>query len=100
MAAMTRAALHFATAAALAFGGVGAVSASCTCTCINGSVQAVCTSTMDLPPLCAPRICPLTPPSLQPLSPPTLPPLGTQSCEMKQVWNPRTNQYEWKQVCR
>lgn len=76
------------------------VEASCTCTCVNGQQQALCTNTMDLPPLCPPRICPLVSPSVQPLQQPKLPPLGTSYCSNQQVLNPYTGMYEWRQVCQ
>lgn len=76
------------------------VSANCVCRCINGKVQPICSSTMDLPPMCALEICPLSPPSIQPLAPPTLPPLGTSGCQNKQVLNPYSHQYEWKLICQ
>lgn len=74
--------------------------ADCVCTCVNGQVQALCSSSLDLPPICSPRICPLTTPSIAPLQAPKLNPLGTTSCRQAQVLNPYTNRYEWKRVCR
>ena len=76
------------------------VEAACVCRCVNGEVRAICSSTLDLPPICSPQLCPLVPPSLPPLEPLKLPPLGTTECRMVQVLNPRTNQYEWQRVCR
>jgi len=73
--------------------------ADCKCLCINGEVQAVCSSSLDLQPLCPPRICPLTPPSIEPLKLPSLPPLGTSKCVQQQVYNERTGRYEWREVC-
>jgi hypothetical protein len=74
--------------------------AGCVCRCVNGEVRALCSSTLDLEPICSPQICPIVPPSIQPIQAPTLPPLGTQSCSQQQVLNPRTGQYEWRSVCR
>ncbi len=34
----------------------------CECTCVHGQYRAVCTSNMDIPPICPPAACPLTPP--------------------------------------
>jgi hypothetical protein len=76
-----------------------AAHAECVCRCVNGEVQPICRSSLDLPPICAPQICPLTPPSIQPIQPPTLPPLGTSNCRQAQVFNPNTGRYEWKTVC-
>ena len=74
--------------------------ASCVCTCVNGEVTALCSSTLDIAPICAPRICPLTPPSIAPIQSPKLNPLGTTSCRQMQVLNPYTFRYEWKRVCQ
>ena len=51
--------------------------ANCVCRCVNGSVQALCSSSIDLPPICAPQICPITPPSIAPIQAPSIPPIGT-----------------------
>ena len=74
--------------------------ANCECTCVNGHVQALCQSAVDLPPLCPPQLCPLQTPSIAPIPQAQLPPLGTTHCEQAQVLNPRTGMYEWRQVCR
>ncbi len=76
------------------------VSAGCVCRCVNGEVQAMCSSTLDIEPICAPAICPIVPPAIRPIDPPTLPPIGTSSCRSEQVLNPYTRQYEWRQICR
>ena len=73
--------------------------ADCICNCVNGRVQPICSRVNEIPPICSPQICPIQPPSIQPISPPTIPPIGTQRCGMKQVLNPFTGQYEWKQIC-
>ena len=73
---------------------------SCKCACINGSVQAVCTSSIDLEPICAPRICPIVTPSIEPIQTPRIPPIGTKSCRQVQVYNDYKRKYEWKTVCR
>lgn len=74
--------------------------ANCVCRCVNGSVQAICSSAIDLPPICAPTICPIAPSSIAPIGPPTVPPVGTSHCTQQQVLNPYTNRYEWRQVCQ
>ena len=74
--------------------------AGCTCTCVDGEVKALCTNKLELPPLCAPRMCPTPPPQLKPLDQPQLPPLGTKACTNEQVLNPVTNKYEWRRVCK
>ena len=73
--------------------------ADCTCACVNGQVEALCSSSIDLKPLCAMQLCPMTPLSITPIKPLTLPPLGTTSCHQAQVLNPYTRQYQWQTVC-
>jgi hypothetical protein len=75
------------------------LSAECTCECVNGHQEALCTSSLDLQPICPPRICPIEPPAVQPIEPPRVPPVGTTNCHQKQVWNPETMKYEWQEVC-
>jgi len=74
--------------------------AACVCRCVNGSMRALCSSSIDLPPICAPQVCPLTPPSIAPIQPPRVPPIGTTYCRQVQVVNPHTGRYEWREVCR
>ena len=64
---------------------IASAEARCVCRCVNGDVQPICESAIDLPPICAPQICPLAPPSVTPIMPPTVPPIGTTGCEEKQV---------------
>lgn len=78
----------------------GAAQADCVCRCVNGQVQAICSSPLDLRPLCAPQLCPITPPTIRPLQMPQLPPLGASSCEQRQVLNPYTGRYEWRTLCQ
>ena len=73
--------------------------ADCRCVCMEGEVRAVCSSTLDIEPICPPRICPITPPSVQPIQQPRVPPIGTKTCTQKQVHNEYTRRYEWKEVC-
>lgn len=89
-----------AIAFAACFGVTDDAEASCQCTCINGQVRPVCTSSIDLPPICSPGICPIVPPSIKPIATPIVPPIGTRSCRLEQVMDPSTRRYEWKQVCR
>jgi hypothetical protein len=74
------------------------VSADCQCLCINGEVEAVCSSSLDVRPVCAPRICPIVPPAVRPIDPPRVPPVGTSDCRSEQVWNGEA--YEWVEICR
>jgi hypothetical protein len=73
---------------------------SCVCECVNGQVQAVCTNTLAVPPICAPRVCPIVPPEVTPIEPPTVPPVGTTECRLELVWNELTERYEWQTICR
>jgi hypothetical protein len=74
--------------------------ASCICRCVNGEMIPICSSSIDLPPICPPTICPIVPPSVQPINPPVIPPIGTSQCQNKQVLNQRTGQYEWRLICQ
>ncbi len=74
--------------------------AACVCRCVNGVMQPLCSSSIDLRPICPTRVCPITLPRLAPLPAPKLPPLGTTSCHQAQVLNPYTRIYEWRTVCR
>lgn len=78
----------------------GRSDAACVCLCMDGRNQPICESAIDLKPICPPRVCPIAPPSVAPIQPPRVPPLGRSSCEQKQVLNPNTGRYEWREVCR
>lgn len=73
--------------------------AECVCRCVNGQMQPICRSALDIAPFC-PGMCPLAGPSIAPIQPPMLPPLGTQSCQQAQVYNSYAGRYEWRTVCR
>jgi len=73
--------------------------AGCRCVCMDGQVQAVCSSTLDIEPICAPRICPIETPSIAPIQTPRVSPIGTSRCVQKNVYNDNTGRYEWKEVC-
>jgi hypothetical protein len=66
---------------------VGSAEATCVCRCVDGEMQPLCSSAIDLPPICPLTICPLTAPSIVPFAPLTLPPLGTTDCRRAQVCN-------------
>jgi hypothetical protein len=88
-----------ATLFCLTFSASQVAQAGCICRCVNGTVEAICQSAIDLKPLCPATLCPLVPPSLKPLEPVGLPPLGTSQCHNQQVWNPATSRYEWRRLC-
>lgn len=86
--------------AALGFMTASSANASCVCRCSGGENVPICTSTTEVPPICSPMVCPVVSPSVPPVQAPRVPPVGTQGCQMKQVLNPYTGQYEWKELCR
>jgi hypothetical protein len=73
--------------------------ASCVCRCVDGEMQPLCESSIDVPPVCPVTICALVPPSVTPMQPLGIPPLGTSQCSQRQVLNPTTRRYEWRSVC-
>jgi hypothetical protein len=77
-----------------------AAHAACECRCVDGQMQAVCASAIDLPRVCSVALCPIVPPAISPLERPQLPPLGTSSCRQEQVLDPATRRYEWRALCR
>ena len=88
---------------ALSFTQIGSISpakADCVCSCVNGENIALCSSTLDIEPICPPKICPIVPPSIRPIETPSIPPIGTTSCRNEQVYNQYTRRYEWQRVCR
>ena len=79
----------------------GAASAKCVCRCVEGLPQSVCENPNDVPAICGSGACPPAMPSIAPpaWNRPTVPPVGTTDCPWKQVVNPRTGVYEWRQIC-
>lgn len=80
--------------------GIYDAGAACVCRCVNGEVRALCSSSIDIEPICAPQVCSIVPPSIAPIQQPRIPPIGTQSCRQAQVLNPNTGRYEWREICR
>jgi len=72
--------------------------ASCDCRCIDGQAQAVCSSSLEVPPLCSGQSCPVSP-SMTPVAP-LGGAVGDSICDTVQVFNPRTRRYESRQACR
>ena len=91
---------RLASVALLCFVAAPSAQAGCVCRCVNGVVQPICTNALDITPICAPTVCPITPPSITPIPAPRVPPIGTSSCRMAQVYNQRTTQYEWRELCQ
>ena len=73
---------------------------ACECVCVSGEVEALCESTVEIKPICAPQVCPIQLPSIKPIPAPTVPPVGTSKCEQKQVYNNSTHRYEWETICK
>lgn len=75
------------------------VNAGCRCVCMGGQNQPVCSNSLDLPPICPPRVCPIEPPSIAPIQSPRVPPIGTKTCTQKQVYDDYSGTYKWKEIC-
>jgi hypothetical protein len=91
-------ALFLALAFALLLAFTSSVFASCECRCVDGESQAVCSSSLEVPPICSRQSCPVTP-SMSPVGP-LNPPIGSGLCDTVQVFNRRTGHYDTKQLCR
>jgi len=77
----------------------GEAHASCVCRCVDGEMQAICSSTIDIAPICPPTACGMAPPSIAPIQRMQMAPLGTQQCSQRQVWDPATRRYQWQRMC-
>jgi hypothetical protein len=73
--------------------------AACVCRCVDGEMQPLCDSSIDLPLICPATVCAIPPVSIKPIQPPAIPPLGTSQCTPRQVANPNTGRYEWRSLC-
>jgi len=73
--------------------------AASVCRCVDGEMQPLCESSVDVPPVCPVAVCAIVPPPVRPIQPLGIPPLGTSQCSQRQVLNPTTRQYEWRSVC-
>ena len=91
--------LLFLVLVATIFSYVSNVEAKCVCRCFNGENQPICDSTLDIEPICPPKICPIESPSIEPLDPITIPPIGTDDCYNEYVYNENTGRYEWQVLC-
>lgn len=96
---MTRVALAISIVSLVVMNALAQQTDDCRCACVNGKVEAICTSTLAIKPICAPRVCDIVPPSIKPIDTPTIPPIGTNKCDLKQVLNEQTHEYEWKRLC-
>ena len=96
---------YFLTALIITFGIAAHIAfspakAACVCSCVNGNNIPICESSLDIEPICPPKICPIVPPSIRPIETPSIPPIGTTHCRNEQVYNQYTMRYEWKRVCQ
>jgi hypothetical protein len=82
----------------LAFVVCGSATAGCSCMCYDGTVQAVCTSDFDIPPLCPQTACPYAPMSTAPATIPLTSP-NANSCQEVQQCD-RYGTCKWEPVCR
>ncbi len=73
--------------------------AACVCRCVDGEIQPLCDSSIDLPPICPITVCAMAPSSIKPIHPLGNLPIGTSQCSQRQILNPITRQYEWRSVC-
>lgn len=83
----------------LAFALFSPAEAQCGCYCVDGVVQAVCTNTTDVEPVCHPRVCPVQSPSIAPIQVPEVPQPNASYCRQHYVYDELTAQYEWRQLC-
>lgn len=74
--------------------------ARCNCACVDGDMQPICTTSIEITPICPPSVCPLAPLAVTPIQPPTIPPVGASYCYPAQVLNPHIKRYQWQQLCR
>jgi len=73
--------------------------AACVCRCVDGQMQPLCESTIDMPLVCPATLCAQPLPSIKPIQPPVLPPVGATRCSPRQVLDPASGNYEWRSVC-
>lgn len=77
----------------------GRAHASCSCECINGRQVPVCSTFIEIRPICPITMCPIPPVSIQPGPVIQVPPVGGHRCYQAQVFDRYFNQYVWRQVC-
>lgn len=82
----------------LVLAALSSAQANCVCRCVNGQMEPLCSSSIDLPPICPPTVCPIMAPSIAPIQPPMVPPIGTSSCHQARVCN-AFGGCSWQTVC-
>lgn len=88
----------FLLALSLILFGVGATHAECICQCVDGEMEPLCESSIDLRPICPLTMCPIVAPSTAPIDTPTIPPPGTSQCKPARVCDTFGN-CRWQRVC-
>jgi hypothetical protein len=76
---------------------VGPALAGCSCSCVDGRVQASCSSSYDIKPICPAMPC--ATPSVRGITPVGPPSAGAHACREQQVCD-SFRRCEWKQMCR
>lgn len=74
------------------------LTADCICKCVDRKNVPICTSKLDIPPICPPKICSIPPPSIPPIPSISLPPIGTTKHYQAQVYDEETEKYEWEDL--
>ena len=69
------------------------------CQCVDGQMQPLCQSSIDVRPVCPAAVCPIAVPSIAPVKPATIPPIGTSQCRQARVCDTFGN-CQWQEVCR
>lgn len=75
--------------------------AKCVCACVNGKMEAVCSSSggmTGMKPMCA-GMCPMAGPGMSGMGDNSSN-FNRGGCRQEQVWNDATRRYEWKTICR
>lgn len=71
--------------------------AGCSCSCIDGRVQAMCTNSFDIKPICPALTCPRSgATAITPVGPPGS---GARACREERVCD-AFQRCEWKDSCR
>ncbi len=73
--------------------------AECVCQCVDGQMQPLCQSSIDVPPICPAAVCPIAAPSIAPVKPAIIPPIGTSQCRQARVCD-TFGHCQWQQVCQ
>ncbi len=75
----------------------GSAQAICSCSCVEGRPKAVCTTSLEKPPICPARVCNANAAVEKPNTP-AMP--GASNCTIEQKLNPVTHAIEREKVCK